>query len=247
MLLDFKNASHSIDRSVLLYTFVSNGVPQKFLDINRSLHSRTFERATVYSEVCKSFPTKKWYPTRRSAISTLVQPRHRDAVIILLNFSATRYLTSLSWRTLSVPNCHATRRLHEGWDTARLPKITQEKSRGRDRVRATDLPVKSWPSKENWIVNMEPPLVSLLKRHRAAGPDDLPPALFKDRKVPIFEKGTRSECSNHRGVSLTPRLLAPLILHRLAVVRETFTSENQAGFRRGRGHVDHVFTLRLVL
>ncbi|KER27490.1 hypothetical protein T265_13776 [Opisthorchis viverrini] len=32
--------------------------------------------------------------------------------------------------TLSVPNCHATQKKHEGWDTARLPKPTQGKSRG---------------------------------------------------------------------------------------------------------------------
>ncbi|KER33816.1 hypothetical protein T265_00475 [Opisthorchis viverrini] len=46
-----------------------------------------------------------------------------------------------SCSTLSVPSHHATRRLHEGWDTARLPKPTQGKSRGRGRVRTTDLPV----------------------------------------------------------------------------------------------------------
>ncbi|GAA53399.1 hypothetical protein CLF_110145 [Clonorchis sinensis] len=42
--------------------------------------------------------------------------------------------------TLSVPNCHATRRLHEDWDTARLSKPRQGKSRGRGRIRTTDLP-----------------------------------------------------------------------------------------------------------
>ena len=145
---------------------------------------------------------------------------------------------------------------------------------------------ESWPSTESWTVNMESPSVSevsecisLLKRHRAAGPDDLPPALFKDGGgllsqclsrlfgsiweketvpdnwgesivVPIFKKGTRSECSNHRGVSLTPvvtRLLASLILRRLTMARETLTRENQAGFRPGRGCIDHIFTLRQVL
>ncbi|KAG5447835.1 hypothetical protein CSKR_102287, partial [Clonorchis sinensis] len=41
------------------------------------------------------------------------------------------YLTMwFSCGTLFVPNCHATRRLHEGWDTARLPKPRQGKSRG---------------------------------------------------------------------------------------------------------------------
>ncbi|KAG5452745.1 hypothetical protein CSKR_202287 [Clonorchis sinensis] len=43
-------------------------------------------------------------------------------------------------RPLSVSNCHATRRLHEGWDTARLPNPRQGKSRGRGRVQTTDLP-----------------------------------------------------------------------------------------------------------
>ncbi|KAG5441173.1 hypothetical protein CSKR_202102 [Clonorchis sinensis] len=42
---------------------------------------------------------------------------------------------SFSCSTLSVPSCHATRRKHEGWDTARLPKPRQEESRGRGRVR----------------------------------------------------------------------------------------------------------------
>ncbi|KER23343.1 LOW QUALITY PROTEIN: hypothetical protein T265_14657 [Opisthorchis viverrini] len=43
--------------------------------------------------------------------------------------------------TLPVPSCHATRRKHEGWDTARLPKPRQGKSRGGGRIRTTDLPV----------------------------------------------------------------------------------------------------------
>ncbi|KAG5442915.1 hypothetical protein CSKR_107403 [Clonorchis sinensis] len=48
---------------------------------------------------------------------------------------------AFSCNILSVPNCHVTRRLHEGWDTARLPKPRQGKSRGRGRVRTTDLSV----------------------------------------------------------------------------------------------------------
>ncbi|KAG5453078.1 Ectonucleoside triphosphate diphosphohydrolase 6, variant 2 [Clonorchis sinensis] len=39
-----------------------------------------------------------------------------------------------------MPSCHATRVKHEGWDTARLPKPRQGKSRGRGRVRTTDVP-----------------------------------------------------------------------------------------------------------
>ncbi|KAG5444744.1 hypothetical protein CSKR_113850 [Clonorchis sinensis] len=52
-----------------------------------------------------------------------------------------RQLYPFSCSTLSVPSCHAIRRKHEGWDTARLPKPRQGKSRGRGRVRTTDLPL----------------------------------------------------------------------------------------------------------
>ncbi|KAG5451749.1 hypothetical protein CSKR_109181 [Clonorchis sinensis] len=44
---------------------------------------------------------------------------------------------SFSCSTLSVPSCHATRRKHEGWGTARLPKPRQGKSRGRGGVRTS--------------------------------------------------------------------------------------------------------------
>ncbi|KER26341.1 hypothetical protein T265_06388 [Opisthorchis viverrini] len=46
--------------------------------------------------------------------------------------------------TILMPSCHATRRKHEGWDTARLPKPRQGKSRGSGRVRTTDLPVSKF-------------------------------------------------------------------------------------------------------
>ncbi|KER27877.1 hypothetical protein T265_05160 [Opisthorchis viverrini] len=68
--------------------------------------------------------------------------------------------------------------------------------------------------------------------------------------VPIFKMGTRIECSNHRGVSLTlvgTKLLSSLILRRLMAAREVLTRKNQAGFRPGRKCVDYIFTLRQVL
>ena len=116
--------------------------------------------------------------------------------------------------------------------------------------------------------------VSSLKRHRASGLDNLPPAMFKDGGecliqcltrlftriwetetvpdnwgesiiVPIFKKGSRSECSN-----LTPvvtRILASLILRRLIATREASIREEQARFRPGRGCIDHIFTLCQIL
>ena len=96
------------------------------------------------------------------------------------------------------------------------------------------------PQTEVWSVNMDPPnkeelgsFIRKMKRNKAAGPDDLSPALFKDAGnrfldhleklfkivwdtesvpaswglssiVPIYKKGCRNDFSNHRGVSLTP-------------------------------------------
>ncbi|CAH8543079.1 unnamed protein product [Dicrocoelium dendriticum] len=134
-----------------------------------------------------------------------------------------------------------------------------------------------------WVVHLDPPSrseveheIKLLKLNKAAGPDDLPPALFKFGKpalvddlhellvklweqetvptdwsrsviVPIFKEGSRSECGSHRGISLisiTSKLLASIILHRLTGTRESQIREEQAGFRRGSGCIDHIFTLR---
>ncbi|KER27332.1 LOW QUALITY PROTEIN: hypothetical protein T265_13817 [Opisthorchis viverrini] len=89
---------------------------------------------------------------------------------------------------------------------------------------------------ELWTVNVESPTASevyeckcSLRHHRAPGPDDLPPALFKDGGevlsqclsdlfaciwetesvpdnwgesviMPVFKKGARSDCGNHRGL-----------------------------------------------
>ncbi|CAH8459438.1 unnamed protein product [Dicrocoelium dendriticum] len=137
-----------------------------------------------------------------------------------------------------------------------------------------------------WAVPLDPPSrsevereIGLLKLTNPAGPDDLPPALFKfggsalvdalheflvklweqetvptdwSRSVivPIFKGGSHSECGNHRGISLisiASKLLASIILHRLTGARESQIREEQAGFRRGRGCIDHIFTLRQLL
>ena len=137
-----------------------------------------------------------------------------------------------------------------------------------------------------WPVTTDPPNeaevlkeLQLLKRYKSPGPDDLPPALFKDGGdfltkeltvlfgkvweqesvptswnesivVPIFKKGSRCSCNNYRGISLLPiasKLLASVILRRLFKTRERLTREEQAGFRSGRGCIDHIFTLRQML
>ncbi|KAG5453059.1 hypothetical protein CSKR_106226 [Clonorchis sinensis] len=70
-----------------------------------------------------------------------------------------------SCSTLSVPKCHATRRKHEGWDTARLPKPRQGKSRGGGRVRTTDLPVSKFALLP--LRHLAPPRISQDEPQRA--------------------------------------------------------------------------------
>ncbi|KER25293.1 LOW QUALITY PROTEIN: hypothetical protein T265_14240 [Opisthorchis viverrini] len=71
--------------------------------------------------------------------SSVVQP---NSVIEKPDSGAS--VVSASVTNAFVPSCHATLKEHEGWDTARLPKPRQGKSRGRGRVRTTDLPVSKF-------------------------------------------------------------------------------------------------------
>ena len=103
-----------------------------------------------------------------------------------------------------------------------------------------------------------------LQRNKAAGPDELPPALFKDGGdtltaaitqmfidiwhpedvpvcwgesvvIPIFKKGKRTVCSNHRGMTLIPvilKLFVLILLRRLTPSQEQ-TIREQQGFGLG--------------
>ncbi|KER26486.1 hypothetical protein T265_13986, partial [Opisthorchis viverrini] len=55
-----------------------------------------------------------------------------------------RLTTLMPFNTLPVPSCYATLRKHEGWGVAGLPKPREGKSRGRGRVRTTDLPISKF-------------------------------------------------------------------------------------------------------
>ncbi|KAG5446073.1 hypothetical protein CSKR_103847 [Clonorchis sinensis] len=59
----------------------------------------------------------------------------------------------VAYTTLSVPSSHATGRKHRGWDTARLPKPRQRKSRYRGWVRTTELRLLSvaWDETFQWL------------------------------------------------------------------------------------------------
>ena len=77
------------------------------------------------------------------------------------------------------------------------------------------------------------------------------PQDFKDANITkLFKKGKRSICDNYRGISLfviAGKILARVILNRLnESLLDSICSESQCGFRKGRGTVDMIFSLRQV-
>ena len=77
-------------------------------------------------------------------------------------------------------------------------------------------------------------------------PNDFRKTLIK----PLYKKGDKSECRSYRGINLVSvgrKLLSNLILFRLRDAVDKVLREEQCGFRKGRGCVDQVFTLRLMI
>ena len=77
-------------------------------------------------------------------------------------------------------------------------------------------------------------------------PNDFRKTLIK----PLYKKGDKNECRNYRGISLVSvgsKLLSNMILFRLKDAVDKVLRKEQCGFRKGRGCVDHVFTLRLII
>ena len=68
--------------------------------------------------------------------------------------------------------------------------------------------------------------------------------------IPIHKKGSQIECSNYRGISLiqvAAKVLESILARRMNSFRESHIREQQAGFRRGRSCIDHIFVVRQVL
>ena len=64
----------------------------------------------------------------------------------------------------------------------------------------------------------------------------------KQLLVPIHKKGSQSECDNFRGITLLSvpsKVFTKVIANRLKPHVESFLSESQCGFRKGRGCNDH--------
>ena len=77
------------------------------------------------------------------------------------------------------------------------------------------------------------------------------PQDFKDAKIVTLykNKGDRSDCNNHRGISLLSvvgKLYARVVLKRLQILAEDVYPESQCGFRRDRSTIDMIFTLSIL-
>ncbi|TWW63998.1 hypothetical protein D4764_03G0010060 [Takifugu flavidus] len=67
--------------------------------------------------------------------------------------------------------------------------------------------------------------------------------------VPLFKKGDRRVCSNHRGItllSLPGKVYSGVLERRVRRIVEPRIQEEQCGFRPGRGTVDQLYTLSRV-
>ncbi len=75
-------------------------------------------------------------------------------------------------------------------------------------------------------------------------PDDWKKAII----VPLYKgKGSRSECSSYRGDKLIERskkVYGRILTERLMEVTEGMVSEDQGGFRKGRGSVNQIFGMK---
>ena len=68
--------------------------------------------------------------------------------------------------------------------------------------------------------------------------------------LPLYKKADNAVCGNHRGISLLDtayKLLEIIILNRIRPQFEKIARENQCGFRPGRGTVDQILALRLLI
>jgi len=68
--------------------------------------------------------------------------------------------------------------------------------------------------------------------------------------IPIPKKGTLSDCNNWRGItllSLPSKIFFKVIVKRLSLAVNEVLRQEQAGFRKGRGCAEHIFSLRNII
>ncbi len=69
--------------------------------------------------------------------------------------------------------------------------------------------------------------------------------------VPVYEgKGDKIECNNYRGISLLSipdKVYGKILIRRVQVITNDKVSEEQGRFRTGKGCVDQIFNMRMII
>jgi len=68
--------------------------------------------------------------------------------------------------------------------------------------------------------------------------------------VPIYKKGDKTDCSNYKGISLSPttyKILSNILLSRLTPYADEIIEDHQCGFRRKMSTIDYIFYIRQIL
>ena len=79
--------------------------------------------------------------------------------------------------------------------------------------------------------------------------ETVPADWMKQLTVPLHKKGPTKDCDNYRGIALLSvpgKVFCRVVQMRLAERAEKLLRESQCGFRKGRGCVDQVFSLRIL-
>jgi sorting nexin-29 len=122
-------------------------------------------------------------------------------------------------------------------------------------------------------------VIKKFKAHKAAGSDNIPAELIKHGGIelkrniyklimkiwkeetlptewtegiicPIYKKGTRTICSNHRPINLLNvayKIFTILINNRLSCIVESKLEDCQMGFRPTRSTIDNIFIVRQII
>ena len=88
--------------------------------------------------------------------------------------------------------------------------------------------------------------VSIMIFQKGKEPSDFRKTIVK----PLHKKGDKSECGNYRSISLVSlgsKLLSNMLIFRLRDAVDKVLREEQCCFRKGRGFIDQIFILRLII
>ena len=80
--------------------------------------------------------------------------------------------------------------------------------------------------------------------------EDIPQSWKKGLIVKLPKKGDLGDCNNWRGITLlsdTSKVFTRIILKRIKEAIDEVLRQEQAGFRKGKSCIDHIFVLRQIL